>query len=152
MRGERRPVTLFHSIGVFPVWKAKSFGQVRLEIQDLETAVQLLGGLSNDVPHHAMHIFWGWPLPRMQSWQMKVLVGIPEPKKYDTLRWWLESCEGGRTQHIFSHAPIPSASGFGVGFGCLNTSREVFIWTTRDYTLFLACRIWTRNHLMVTQE
>lgn len=51
---------------------------------------------------------------------------------------------------LLSYVPIPCASGFGVGFGCLNTSSQ-FSWSTRVYYLlsFLRNRgtfFWAGTH------
>ena len=39
-------------------------------------------------------------------------------------------------QGLYPYVPIPSASGFGVGFGCRSTPFLQGIWSTRDKVIF----------------
>ena len=52
------------------------------------------------------------------------------------------------------YVPIPSASGFGVGFGYLNTFSSQGIWSTREYSFELHndCKRKRKTHFRKTQK
>ena len=53
-------------------------------------------------------------------------------KNWTTIKWF-RSTPSKKAGRLFPYAPIPFASGFGVGFGYLNTFK-LGIWSTRGYT------------------